>query len=336
MERLSRRKVLHGMLVVSASGIGSAILAACSGGASSPPAAASQPTAAASNASAAPTTAAAAPTQAAALTSGTQASAATPAAQPAASGAAVTLTMWKGPHKPAGDESKQIANPTLAKFTEANPTIKVDFSEVPWAEYQQKFTTAFAAGRGPDVSYQTESFPTFVNAGNILQLDDLMKTTNFDKDFFYPQSWTTATYSGKLFAVPWILGGSNLFWNKDLFEKAGLDPDKPPDTMDDFVNYAKKLTNGDVYGFATPSKDTHENGQWPRRFGGDWFSKDLSKCVADSKEALAGFQFLDDLFHKQKVAMPAAIVDQQPGLLGYFEAGKIGMITAQNTSANTI
>ncbi|HEX5415740.1 MAG TPA: extracellular solute-binding protein, partial [Chloroflexota bacterium] len=136
--------------------------------------------------------------------------------------------------------------------------------------------------------------------------------------------------------VPWILGGSNLFWNKDLFTKAGLDPDKPPDTMDDFVNYAKKITNGDVYGFATPSKDTHENGQWPRRFGGDWFNKDLTQCVADSKEALAGFQFLDDLFHKHKVAMPAAIVDQQPGLLGYFEAGKIGMITAQNTSANTI
>lgn len=53
---------------------------------------------------------------------------------PAAAGA-VTLTMWKGPHKPAGDETKLCARPTLDKFEAANPGIKVDFMEQPWGQY---------------------------------------------------------------------------------------------------------------------------------------------------------------------------------------------------------
>jgi len=51
-------------------------------------------------------------------------------AAPAAPGV-VTLTMWKGPHKPTGDETKLCARPTLDKFEAANPGIKVDFMEQP-------------------------------------------------------------------------------------------------------------------------------------------------------------------------------------------------------------
>jgi multiple sugar transport system substrate-binding protein len=283
-------------------------------------------------AAAEPTKPAAEPTKPAAA-----AATATPAAaKPAAAGQPVTVTMWKGPHKPAGDETKLYARPTLEKFEAANPNIKVDFSEVPWGQYNEKFTAAFAANSGPDLSYQTESFPRFVNAGQILVLDDLMKGSKFDREFFYPRMWETATYGGKVYSVPWITGGSNLFWNKELFEKAGLAPDKPPDTVDDFLSAAQKMTKGDVYGFAVAPREWHENGQWPRRFGGEWFDKDYAKCTIDSPEAVKGFQFLTDLFFKAKVAMPGAVAAQEPGVLGYFRDGKVGMITGQNTLANTV
>jgi multiple sugar transport system substrate-binding protein len=297
------------------------------------PAEAPKPTeAAAAKPAAEPTKPAAAePTKPAAA-----AATAAPAAKPAVAGQAVTLTMWKGPHKPAGDETKLYARPTLEKFEAATPNIKVDFSEVPWGQYNEKFTAAFAANSGPDVSYQTESFPRFVNAGQILVLDDMMKTTKFDREFFYPRMWETATYGGKVYSIPWITGGSNLFWNKELFEKAGLDPEKPPDTVDDFLSAAQKVTKGDVYGFAATPRDSHENAQWPRRFGGDWFDKDLAKSTIDSPEAVKGFQFLSDLFFKSKVALPGPVAAQEPGVLGYFRDGKVGMITGQNTLANTV
>lgn len=250
----------------------------------------------------------------------------------------VTLTMWKGPHKPAGDETKLCARPTLDKFEEANADIKVDFTEVPWSQYNEKFTAAFASDTGPDVSYQTESFPRFVDAGQILAMTDLIDASSFDLNFFYERALGPGTYNGTLYALPWIIGGSNLFWNKDLFEQAGLDPDTPPDTTDEFLANAKAITEmggGEIFGFASTPKDSHENSQWPRRFGGQWFNEELTECIVNSPEAMAGWQFLNALYQDQ-IAMPGAISGQEPGVMGYFRDGKVGMITAQNTAANTI
>lgn len=251
---------------------------------------------------------------------------------------AVTLTMWKGPHKAAGDETRLCAQPTIDVFQTAYPDITVDFIEQPWDQYNEKFTAAFAAGTGPDVSYQTESFPRFVNADHILQLDDVIAASGFDKEFFYSRMWETCTYDGKIYALPWITGGSNLFWNKDLFEQAGLDPDTPPDTTEEFLEFAQKITalGDDIYGFASSPADWHENGQWPRRFGGRWFNEDRTECTVNSPEAYDGWNFLNDLYHEYEVAMPGAISAEEPGPGGYFRDGFIGMITAQNTFANSI
>jgi multiple sugar transport system substrate-binding protein len=263
---------------------------------------------------------------------------AAPSEEQAPAAAGVTLTMWKGPHKPAGDETKLYARPTLDMFEAEHPDIKVEFTEVPWAQYNEKFTAAFAANAGPDVSYQTESFPRFVEADHILPLDDLIASSGFDMSFFYERALGPGNFDGSNYALPWIIGGSNLFWNKDLFEQAGLDPETPPDTVEDFLSFAQQITalGDDIYGFASTPRDSHENSQWPRRFGGDWFDAELTTCTIDSEAAVAGLNFLYDLYHTHNVAMPGAISGQEPGVLGYFRDGKVGMITAQNVTANTI
>ena len=106
---------------------------------------------------------------------------------------------------------------------------------------------------GPDVSYQTESFPRFVNSGHIMPLDDMIDTSGFDRSYFFERTWEPGTYDGVTYSFPWIIGGSNLFWNKDLFEQAGLDPDTPPDTVEDFLSSAQAITGlgDDVFGFAS-------------------------------------------------------------------------------------
>lgn len=250
----------------------------------------------------------------------------------------VTLIMWKGPHKAAGDETKLCAQPTLDTLQEMHPEISVDFSEVPWGQYNEKFTAAFAADQGPDVSYQTESFPRFVNSGHIMPLDDMLDTSGFDRSYFYERAWGPGTYGGVTYSLPWIIGGSNLFWNKDLFEQAGLDPDVPPDTVEEFLGHSQAITGlaDDVYGFASSPADWHENSQWPRRFGGRWFDEALSECTINSPEAYEGWNFLNALYHDYEIAMPGAISGQEPGVGGYFRDGKIAMITAQNVFANSI
>ena len=250
----------------------------------------------------------------------------------------VTLTMWKGPHKAAGDETKLCAQPTLDVLEEMLPGISVDFSEIPWGQYNEKFVAAFAADQGPDVSYQTESFPRFVNTGHIMPLDDMIESTNFDRSFFYERAWGPGTYDGTTYSFPWIIGGSNLFWNKDLFEQAGHDPDTPPDTVEDFLSLSQDITalGDDIYGFGSHPASWHENGQWPRRFGGHWFNDDLTECIVNSAEAYDGWYFLDALYHEYEIAMPGAISGQEPGVGGYFRDGKIAMITSQNVFANSV
>ncbi|MGQ9555731.1 MAG: ABC transporter substrate-binding protein, partial [Anaerolineae bacterium] len=180
-------------------------------------------------------------------------------------------------------------------------------------------------------SYQTESFPTFVKAGNILPLDEFINESGFDRDYIFERAWKVAIYGGTTYGIPWRGAVSILYYNKELFEKAGLDPEVPPETMDEFLEYAKKLTGveEDVYGFGVGPRDYHQNGQWNLRWGGAWFNDDLTRCVADSEESIAGFQFLADLFHVHKVAQPGAIAGQEPGTYGYFRDGKIGMTTQQ-------
>ncbi|NPV09639.1 MAG: sugar ABC transporter substrate-binding protein [Anaerolineae bacterium] len=306
---ISRRAFLVRMGALGGAAVASGVLAACAGAPAGEAPAATQ-----------------VPAEAAATTA------------PAAVGEVVTLQMWKGPHKAAGDETVQCAGPTLEKFMAEYPNIKVEFQEVPWSGYNEKFTSAFAAGQPPDVSYQTESFPTFVKAGNILPLDDLMAQSGFDKGYMLDLSWTCAEFEGKTYAMPWIEGGSCMFYNKDLFEQAGLDPETPPDTMDDFLVAAQKITElgDDIYGYSCGPRSYHEVGQWGIRWGGAWFNEDLTECIADSEESIAGFQFMADLLFKYEVSQPAAIAGQEPGTTGYFRDGFIGMITAQSPTANSI
>jgi multiple sugar transport system substrate-binding protein len=103
-----------------------------------------------------------------------------------------------------------------------------------------------------------------------------------------------------------ILG---LYYNTELFEKAGLDPKKPPvNSMDEFVWAAKKLTKGpDQWGLAIPSSTA-----WPVRYwmgflaqqGGKMFTDDMKKVAFNDAKGKAAFQFMSDLIHVHKVAPP--------------------------------
>src|SRR5205085_10569555 len=95
--------------------------------------------------------------------------------------------------------------------------------------------------------------PQFEKAGQLVdvtgQIANLpeMKTIS-------PGHLKVATWDGKLYGVPLYADVSALFYNKDLFEKAGLDPNKPPTSLAEIREYADKITalGGDVKGYFLP------------------------------------------------------------------------------------
>lgn len=254
----------------------------------------------------------------------------------------VTLTFWKGPHMPGNEEAQRIAGPMLRKFEKENPDIRVNFVLTPWDSWTEKYTTAFASGSPPDVSYMTEAMGKFALAGQLMGLDPFMASAHVDgrslKSYILSRAWDSGTFKGKVYGVPWIIGGSNLWWNKDMFKKAGLNPDKPPSTWEELVAYGKKLTQPPhQWGYvATPHGDYLENAYWGLQAGGSWFNKSLTRATVNQPAYVKGVQFLGDLFNKYQIAVPSALSSVQNAEYTLFSQGKAAMMSAQNTIYNTL
>ena len=95
--------------------------------------------------------------------------------------------------------------------------------------------------------------PQFEAAGQLVDITDYFKGDPMLKTVS-PGHMTVGTYDGRLYGVPLYADVSALFYNNDLFEKAGLDPDKPPTSLAEIREYADKITalGGDVKGYFLP------------------------------------------------------------------------------------
>jgi ABC-type glycerol-3-phosphate transport system substrate-binding protein len=141
------------------------------------------------------------------------------------------------------------------RFAQENPGSEAVVLSDPFGTWMNKILVMFAAGNAPDVVLNGGMFPSLANAGYLIDMTPL-----FDKAFFddFPQAaLATFNWKGKLQgSLPFTLDPKVLYYNKDLFRKAGLDPEKPPVTWDDFKADAKALSAIGVYGYAMGSLGT--------------------------------------------------------------------------------
>ncbi len=127
-------------------------------------------------------------------------------------------------------------NDAIAAFEKVNPDIKVNMEIVPWSEQQQRLVSALSAGGLPDVSMLGNNVVAqFQAAGALAPLDDYIAA--YDKetgDDFAANVWPGDkgyyNLAGKWWASPVNVETRALYYRKDLFKAAGLDPDKPPQT----------------------------------------------------------------------------------------------------------
>ena len=142
-----------------------------------------------------------------------------------------------------------------ADFTKANPGIKVN--PIYAGTYQEtivKALTAHKAGTPPvtSVLLSTDMF-TLIDEGAIVPIDNFIKTAD-DKAWlggFYPAFMQNSRTGGKTWGVPFQRSTVVMFYNKDLFKDAGLDPNKPPQTWAELKAAAGKLTRKDASGKVT-------------------------------------------------------------------------------------
>ncbi len=159
------------------------------------------------------------------------------------------LQMWERSGGNAG-----VVDRLVAMWNEKNPERKIALTYIPHAEMVAKLAQAIASGEVPDLMGLDLIYgPQFEAAGQLVDITDHFKDDPSLKTAS-PGHMAVGTYDGRLYGVPLYADVSALFYNKDLFEKAGLDPDKPPTSLAEIRAYADKITalGGDVKGYFLP------------------------------------------------------------------------------------
>ncbi len=162
--------------------------------------------------------------------------------------APVELQMW-GEYT--GFEALGLQD-AIDAYQAAHPNVRVTYTGQ--QDVDTKVLAAVRAGNPPNLTEigNNENFPQLVEGGVFIALDDLLKSKNFDLNSFW-QPWTSMACSigGKTYGIPLTDWTLLLIYNKNMFRDAGLDPNKPPRTIDEFTAAQRKLTKKDAQGNIT-------------------------------------------------------------------------------------
>jgi multiple sugar transport system substrate-binding protein len=168
--------------------------------------------------------------------------AAAPTAAPAAK-AGATMEAWSRMTDVAATSTKAIIDDYNAKNTKGNKVTFVYIPQTQSSQADEKLLTAVAGGT-PPASYYADRFtvPQFAYQGFFTDITDPAKAAGVTADQYFDFAWQEATYKDKIYALPFDTDTRALWYNKDTFKAAGLDPEKPPQTLDELKQVAAKLT----------------------------------------------------------------------------------------------
>ncbi len=171
--------------------------------------------------------------------------------------AQVTLKIWSID----GNDRPGIADTWSKEFDEANEDIVVEYRYIPFDDLVNETLRAFATGNAPDiVSFDNPDFALFSSRGAMLDITDRVAASEVIKaENYFEGPLNSVTWDGRLYGIPKYTDTIGVFYNKDLFAKAGIT--EPPTTWAQFAEYAEKLTDpaNNVYG-ATFSARAGEEG----------------------------------------------------------------------------
>jgi multiple sugar transport system substrate-binding protein len=156
----------------------------------------------------------------------------------------ITIEYWQY-HFPTKVE---LIDELIAEFEAEHPGIKVNHSTFPYDQYQQQVATMVPAGRGPDVINIFYGWTAeYVKQGFLQPLrQEAFPHDEIESEFF--SLVESVKIDGEYWVLPTAVRSLALIYNTELFEEAGLDPDSPPTTWDELVDYALKTTIRDSNG----------------------------------------------------------------------------------------
>jgi len=237
-------------------------------------------------------------------------------------GSGEKITYWAPFSGADGPRMKTI----VENYDKSQQKYKVDFQIVPQTDYYKTVDLAFSGQKdGPEVLIMhTDQLLNYQEKNLLKDLTETIEKTGVKPEDYSETAWQSGTIDGKQYSIPLDIHPLVLYYNKDMFKAAGLDPEKAPTNREEFVAAAKAMTDAskNQYGFVVPTL-------WPNQFiyptvffqNGGELLKD-GKPNYNSPEGVEALAFLRSLVDKEKVS-PENV--QQDGEVTLFLQGKNGM-----------
>lgn len=217
---------------------------------------------------------------------------------------------------------------TIAAFEAEHPGIKVTYETAAWDAYFTKLQTLVAAKQAPDAfELNFENFVTYAEKGALADLTPLISAdTGFSTSVYNPTALAAFQQDGKQYGLVESFSNVVLFYNKDLFDAAGVAYPTPDWTWTEELEAAQKLTNAGagVWGDFAPIQ-FWEFYKTIAQNGGSILSPDKQTVTIDSPENIETLQWMIDKVSKYKVT-PSDVEMAGQSSEDLFKAGKIAML----------
>ncbi|CAN5792742.1 extracellular solute-binding protein [soil metagenome] len=232
-------------------------------------------------------------------------------------GPKVSLSFWNGFTGGDGPYMQQLVD----DFNSQEENISVSMNTVEWETYYQKVPSAVQSGKGPDLGIMhIDQLPTNAARGVILALDDVASALKLKESDFVPVVWNAGVYNAKRYGIPLDIHPLGLYYNKSTMEKAGLDPDSPPQTKDDYMAALERMKSKGIQGhwmspFLFTGGLTFQSLLY--QFGGQLYNDDATKATFNSSAGVSALTWMVEVvengYSPKDVAQDAELTAFQNG-----------------------
>ena len=255
-------------------------------------------------------------------------------------GNGTTVTFWHG----STDVEQEALEEIVRAFNEqqSDVTVEAVYIAQQGEGQNEKLLAAIAGGNPPDVAYFDRfEVGSWAAQGSLTDLTEYADQDNIEDNDYYEYAINEAKYEGKLYGLPMDTDARLLFYNKDHFKEAGLDPENPPKKIAELEEVAEKLTikKGNRFeriGFI-PWYGQGWMYTWGWVFGGEFYDEDTGQVTADDPKIVESLQWMTDYAQEYGIENLTAFTDSAgSGAESPFLTGQISMVVTVPSMVGSI
>ncbi len=239
------------------------------------------------------------------------------------SGKDVTIDFWTIDLKASFED---YFNDLIEKYEADNPGVTINWTDVPYDDIQSKLVTAIAGGTAPDVvNMNTQMTLTLAGEGALVDLN--AEATDEQKSIYIKDLWDSAKIGDSVYAFPWYASPDIMFYNQDLFDKAGMEV---PKTFNEALEMSEEFYNKTgAYLFQ------------PDEFFNILFEEDINVLNEDGTAAAFNTDKTAALLENYKQYTDKGVIPKNnwgdwDEALKLFESGKLAIVSSSGSSLSRI